>query len=642
MIVKVCHPKREDHFLNLSRYIRRDPVEEKDIDNFASLSRYMTRDEDFKAVATNCGCDEHDIDTAERVVLATQNLNTRAKKKSLHLVVSFAKGERPPEAQLALIEKRLLASVGMDDLQRIRVVHNDTDNLHMHIAVSRIHPKTLLSIQPSQDYPALQRCARELEIELDLEVLAGREGKYQDLDLAKQLREHKDAIREHVERAENWEDLNVGLASLGIGIRPRRNGAVFVSIEEREGIDVGVTIAASTIDRTFSRNALEKRFGEMTQEPIVSRKAERKEPTVEISDAALRQERHRGTESFQSWALDKRDEILALIEASASWADVHQALGDLNLDLVPYRAGLSLVNTNGRGAIAASRIDRSMSRNALEERLGKFEPLAQERAQVERDPEFGYTEKPFANPFGLWEQYVQERDALRLRMDQARELRKRDRDRAYQEFSKRFAAEAQSIRRNLFLDRFGKRLAFNRLARRRKRGYKQLKMRSSNAGSRRLPSYRQWLLQRALAGNQSARAALREMSSRLAEPVAWEHASDGKVRGETARRTARTRPTAVFRDGAVEINRGGIPLIDDGNRLHVTDNDLESVRALLLSAREKYNNPLEIDGSDEFKASVTICALEMPELTFADRDLQQSVERLRTRQRSEPEQGLER
>ncbi len=642
MIVKVCHPKREDHFFNLSRYIRRDPVAEKTVDNFASLSRYMTRDAEFKAVATNCGCDEHDLDTAEQVVLATQNLNTRARKKSLHLVVSFAKGEYPPEEQLALIEHRLLGSIGMADLQRIRVVHDDTDNLHMHIAVNRIHPESLRSIQPSRDYPTLQKCARELEHELGLEILRGRDGKYQDLELARLLRERKDDIRTYIDRSENWEELNTGLSHLGIGIRARRNGAVFITLEELNHIDAGITLAASKVDRTFSRNALETRFGALTQEAIVLRTPTREGPSLEISDAALRQERHRGTESFQTWALEQREKIANLIEVASSWDDVHQSLAELNVDLVPYRAGLSLVNTNGRGAIAASRIDRAMSRNSLEARLGEFEPPLQAHEQAQQEPMDGYTERPFVDPSNLWDQYVQDRDALRLRLDRERERRKADRDRAYAAFARKYRDEAQAIRRSAFLDRFGKRLAFNRLAQRRKRAYEQLKTRSAPIRSRKPPSYRQWLLQQALSGHTSARSALRAMSARLAEPVAWEFASSGQVQGESKTHASRVHPNAVFRDGAVEIEHAGIPLIDDGDRIHVTDNELESVRALLESARRKYDSPLEIDGGVEFRTSVAICALEMPDIRFADRDLQQQVERLRTRQHPESEHGLER
>ncbi len=185
-------------------------------------------------------------------------------------------------------------------------------------------------------------------------------------------------------------------------------------------------------------------------------------------------------------------------------------------------------------------------------------------------------------------------------------------------------------------------MAYSSLARRRKRSYEQLKTRSPRSQSRRPPSYRQWLLQRALSGDMSARSALHEMSSRLEESVAWDLASTGRVAGEPQARTARIRPNAVFRDGAVEINPHGVPLIDDGERLHVTDNELESVRALLESARSKYNGPLEIEGGDEFKASVAICALDMTDIRFADQDIQHQIDALRGRERSTNERGIER
>ena len=642
MIVKVAHPKREDSFKTLAKYIQRDLENAETHDNFASLSRYMARDEDFKAIATNCGCEAQDIDTAVQVVLATQNLNTRAQKKTMHLIVSFAAGERPTEAQLTLIEERLAASVGMQDLQRIRVVHDDTDHLHMHIAINRIHPESLLSIQPSRDYQSLSRCARELELELGLSRCHGRDANQLDMKLGELLQERKGTIHQHLNLANTWDDFHAGLEKLGIGIKRRRNGVVFVALDDRELEEEGISVAASSIDRAFSRGALEKRLGPMQEAQARTRDEAKEQERATISDAALRQERHRGTQSFQTWALDRKEDILSRIESASSWQEVHQALTGIDVELVPYRAGLSLVNRNGRGAIAASRIHRSLSRRSLEERLGTFESPTQELAGERPQNGHGYTEQPHVSPKGLYEQYLEDRDALRVQLDRDRERRKAARDRAFDEFSKKFADEAQSIRHNLLLNGFGKRLAYHRLAQRRKRSYERLKSRGNSSPIRRPPSYRQWLLHQAMTGNAAARDALRDMSARLDEPIAWKLGASGRVQGEPQRRRARQRPSAVFRDGAVEIERDGVPLIDDGERLHVTDNELSSVRALLMSAQERFEGPLEIHGNDEFMASVAICALEMPELRFVDQDLQQRVDLLRTRQRSDRESGLER
>ena len=140
-------------------------------------------------------------------------------------------------------------------------------------------------------------------------MLRGRNHKYQDLDLQQRLNAQKSAIKQRIERASSWNEFHASLADLGVDIRIRRNGAVFVSIGERDGVDEGTSVAASRIDRDFSRSALEKRFGAMTQENIVTEDLQKTDDGIEISDEALRQERHRGTKSFQSWALEHREEI---------------------------------------------------------------------------------------------------------------------------------------------------------------------------------------------------------------------------------------------------------------------------------------------------------------------------------------------
>ena len=75
-------------------------------------------------------------------------LNVRAKgDKTYHLVVSFPPGEHPTADQLRDIEDELCAAIGLADHQRISAVHTDTDHLHIHVAISKIHP----------DHPPLHR-----------------------------------------------------------------------------------------------------------------------------------------------------------------------------------------------------------------------------------------------------------------------------------------------------------------------------------------------------------------------------------------------------------------------------------------------------------------------------------------------------
>ena len=73
---------------------------------------------------TNCESD--DPAWAVKEILGTQKQNTRSKSdKSYHLVISFQAGERPMREQ---IEDHLIASIGLQEHQRISAVHQNADN----------------------------------------------------------------------------------------------------------------------------------------------------------------------------------------------------------------------------------------------------------------------------------------------------------------------------------------------------------------------------------------------------------------------------------------------------------------------------------------------------------------------------------
>ena len=112
--------------------------------DFAGLVKYIT-DEQSKTErlglvnATNCEADTMQAVIGE--VLATQQANTRAKgDKTYHLIVSFPAGEKPEDGVLKAVEERICAGLGYADHQRVSAVHHDTDNVHIHIAINKIHP----------------------------------------------------------------------------------------------------------------------------------------------------------------------------------------------------------------------------------------------------------------------------------------------------------------------------------------------------------------------------------------------------------------------------------------------------------------------------------------------------------------------
>src|SRR5690349_16517083 len=103
-------------------------------------------------------CEAQTLGAAVAEMLATQHLNTRARgDRTYHLIVSFQAGEQPTLEQLRTIEERICQALGLAEHQRVSVVHHDTDNLHMHVAINKIHPGTHRMHEPYLAYRTLAK-----------------------------------------------------------------------------------------------------------------------------------------------------------------------------------------------------------------------------------------------------------------------------------------------------------------------------------------------------------------------------------------------------------------------------------------------------------------------------------------------------
>lgn len=112
---------------------------------------------------TNCGTD--DPAQATTIIEAIQAANTKSKAdKTYHLVYSFPPGERPPLDVLHAIEDELCEAIGYADHQRISAVHIDTDHLHVHVVINKVHPTGLQNIEPFFDKQRLMEACERLEI----------------------------------------------------------------------------------------------------------------------------------------------------------------------------------------------------------------------------------------------------------------------------------------------------------------------------------------------------------------------------------------------------------------------------------------------------------------------------------------------
>ena len=114
-----------------------------------------------EVVITNCV--STDTTWAVREIAATQWLNTRAKSpRTYHLIISLRDGANPDAQTLRMIEERFCKELGYAEHQRVSVVHHDTDNVHIHVAINKIHPTSLTIHDPNRDYITLKICSSRL------------------------------------------------------------------------------------------------------------------------------------------------------------------------------------------------------------------------------------------------------------------------------------------------------------------------------------------------------------------------------------------------------------------------------------------------------------------------------------------------
>ena len=221
-------------------------------DNYGALARYIADagHEGEKCLASWCaGCTaDDDYDLAIIEAQAVQEMNTRSQKeKTYHLLVSFRPEDEAsltPEAFKA-IEERFAAVLGFSEHQRHCGIHKNTNNIHMHIAYSMIHPERLTRHEPFRDYATRDKLCRELEREYGLTVDNGREQRrentlsYKAATIEAQTgqesfesyaKRHKGKILEALEGAAHWQDLHEALKAHGMGIKPHGNGLVVTDL----------------------------------------------------------------------------------------------------------------------------------------------------------------------------------------------------------------------------------------------------------------------------------------------------------------------------------------------------------------------------------------------------------------------------
>jgi hypothetical protein len=241
---------------------------------FASLLAYLAdaqakRERVGCVTVTNCQSDQAAVAVTE--ILNTQAQNQRAlSDKTYHLILSFPGGEEPSPAVLQAVEARICHGLGYGVHQRISVVHHDTDNLHVHIAINKIHPTRYTIHQPYRDHATLGQLCAALEGEFGLQRdnhqarQTGAASRAMDMEHHAGIESLLGLVRRvchaQMREAASWQELHGVLLAHGLVLRERGNGLVILASD-------GTAVKASSVHRDCSRARLEARLGPYTPGP---------------------------------------------------------------------------------------------------------------------------------------------------------------------------------------------------------------------------------------------------------------------------------------------------------------------------------------------------------------------------------------
>jgi hypothetical protein len=238
------------------------------VSSFSKLINYITnaqgKNERVGEIKiTNCQSEQPGWAAMEAE--AVQAKNTRTKMdKTYHLLVSFREGDHPSPESLHAIEARMCETLGYKDHQRVSAVHYDTDHMHIHIAINKIHPTRFTAHEPYFDKKNLGVLCTALEKEYKLAAdnhipkMTQGEAKAQDMEKAAGVESLIGWIKRgclpELVTANSWDALHKSLARNGLTLEQRGNGLVIKDAQ-------GIAAKASSINRDLSQNKLEKRLG---------------------------------------------------------------------------------------------------------------------------------------------------------------------------------------------------------------------------------------------------------------------------------------------------------------------------------------------------------------------------------------------
>ena len=304
---------------------------------FRGLVQYMLRGKGAERctwyMAANLeGLDQReDAETAIKVVEAYQRRNTRAKRdKTYHLVISLHPDDRSlSERELELVVRRAVVAAGLEEHQYIAVRHSDQEHEHLHVAVSKIHPKTLKIHHPWKDIERFKALASELEQELGLHQVDRAKARTAQSYASRQFEAARGEQsfghwarsriggRIDLDGVSSWKEFHALLAVHGVRVVQRGNGLAVVNATRGN-----LGCKASALGRHWSKQRLCERFGDFVAGPTaehvatMSREAYRPEPLGALREDGLWHEYQDALRTARTRREERREALFSKVDAA--------------------------------------------------------------------------------------------------------------------------------------------------------------------------------------------------------------------------------------------------------------------------------------------------------------------------------------
>ena len=138
---------------------------------FSGLLRYLTQQADARVIGIQ-NLPNFDPGTSTRLMQLTADGSQRTRRPVYHLSIRTRPHDRVlSDDEWIAVANTILGDMALQEHQAVFVRHGDPQSDHIHLAVNRVHPRTLHAAPLRNDFAKIEKRLRKIESELDLDRL---------------------------------------------------------------------------------------------------------------------------------------------------------------------------------------------------------------------------------------------------------------------------------------------------------------------------------------------------------------------------------------------------------------------------------------------------------------------------------------